>query len=745
VSGQRKALIIAVDEYEQEGLGDLLAPGADAEALGRVLGDANIGGFAVRVVRNQPSYVIEEQIEDLFSESKPDDVLLLHFSGHGLKNDSGDLFFAASNTRPNRLGSTAVPADFVERCMRSARSRSVVLLLDCCYGGAFAQGVRVRAAGDANVLDSFPQGKSGGGRGRAVITASNAIEYAFEGGRLADDQSSLPSVFTSALVEGLATGDADRDEDGLISLTELYDYVFDKVRDRNPHQTPSRQIELEGELYLARSRRRRIRPAPIPSDLQAALADPNMYARSGAVHELETRLVSQDLPIAAGAYEALTELARTDIQYVANLAATALRHAAIQPDETELKFGQFQQGAASPHRTVRLLGPPIARACVPRASHDWISVTDTAEGLDVGASTSGTGTLRGTITLTGPTGTAEIAVEAEISPKTAQAAPGHRQRGPVSAEVTEPAAAVDHLRSTGSRHVHDNAGDFRASQQTAAALPSARRVVSRLTWWAPGLAGLLAVAGSVLAVASLRASYTNYDFFSREASAPGWSLFVTVTAALYLTAGICTLVPHWRRSAGRGLLLATMPSSTAALAYNVVNERSLSNNAISVGHGWWLQIGSTLSLILAAGLITGVLAQDHAVRLIRRPIRGPLSWVVVLLAVTGTQALVIQNPALLYPGYELPGPMEVSFIAAAFWALITPALAATTEPRRLGGAIIAGWIWTGAAFGIFYYIYIGSQGARLPVIMFSLTLLALAAATIPFAREETTALPERKA
>src|SRR5262249_5625760 len=206
-----------------------------------------------------------------------DGVVLVHFSGHGLKSESGELFFAASNTRPNRLGSTAVSADFVQRCMRASRSRSVVLLLDCCYGGAFAQGATVRAAGDVNVLDSFPHERTGGGRGRAVITASNPMEYAFEGDQLADGQPGRPSVFTSALVEGLATGDADRDEDGWVSLNELYDYVFDKVREQNPHQTPSRHVELEGELYVARSRRRRIRPAPIPPDLQAAIAAADMY------------------------------------------------------------------------------------------------------------------------------------------------------------------------------------------------------------------------------------------------------------------------------------------------------------------------------------------------------------------------------------------------------------------------------------------------------------------------------------
>ena len=109
-----------------------------------------------------------------------------------------------------------------------------MLLLDCCYGGAFGAGVAVRAAGDVHVLDSFPTGRLGGGRGRAVISASNAMEYAFEGERLRDDALPEPSLFTAALVRGLATGEADRDEDGWVSLNELYDYVFDRVRGGQP-------------------------------------------------------------------------------------------------------------------------------------------------------------------------------------------------------------------------------------------------------------------------------------------------------------------------------------------------------------------------------------------------------------------------------------------------------------------------------------------------------------------------------
>lgn len=434
MNGQRRALIVASDEYDHDGLRQLLSPAADAEALARVLGDPQIGDFDVRVVHNETAHIIQAQIEDLFSDSPPDDVLLLHFSCHGLKSESGELFFAARNTRPNRLGSTAISADFVQRCMRASRSRSVVLLLDCCYGGAFGQGVTVRATGDVNVLDSFPGERLGGGRGRAVITASSSMEYAFEGDQLADDHSRRPSVFTTALVDGLATGEADRDEDGWVSLNELYDYVFDRVREQNPHQTPSRDVQMQGELYLARSQRRRIRPLPIPTDLQAAMTDSNMFTRLGAVTELRSRLTSDNLPAAVGARDALADMARTDIQYLAEAAAAALREVAVHPAERELHFGQVAKDSSPARRAVHLQGPPLARACTFEASDSWIRIDETTDGIHVSVDTSRAGTLRGEITIKGPTGDAVIPVEVEV-----EVTPGAEPPLPASANLVDAA------------------------------------------------------------------------------------------------------------------------------------------------------------------------------------------------------------------------------------------------------------------------------------------------------------------
>jgi uncharacterized caspase-like protein len=103
-----------------------------------------------------------------------------------------------------RLGATAVAAEFVSRRMNRSRSRRVVLLLDCCYAGAFERGMVARSGAEMGIEQQF------GGRGRAVITASSAMEYAFEAGELADAREVPPSVFTSALVRGLETGEADR-------------------------------------------------------------------------------------------------------------------------------------------------------------------------------------------------------------------------------------------------------------------------------------------------------------------------------------------------------------------------------------------------------------------------------------------------------------------------------------------------------------------------------------------------------
>ena len=131
--GIRSALIVASNEYQDPGLSELRAPAADAGALAEVLSDPEIGGFEVRTLLNEPAHLVNEAVEEFLTDRSPDDLLLLQFSCHGIKDQDGELYFAMANTRLRLLGATAVAADFVNRRMTQSRSHRIVLFLDCCY------------------------------------------------------------------------------------------------------------------------------------------------------------------------------------------------------------------------------------------------------------------------------------------------------------------------------------------------------------------------------------------------------------------------------------------------------------------------------------------------------------------------------------------------------------------------------------------------------------------------------------
>ncbi|MCQ6553922.1 caspase family protein [Streptomyces sp. C10-9-1] len=312
---------MACHEYGDPGLRRLRSPAEDAEALGRVLRDGAIGGYDVRTLVNQPAHVVNQALDDFFADRSPDDLLLVHFSCHGVKDEDGRLHFATPDTRLGRLDSTSVSADLVNRLMGRSRSRRIVLFLDCCYAGAFARGMVARGG------TALPLREQLAGRGRAVITASSAMEYAFEGGGEPSETSPSPgpSVFTGALVAGLESGEADRDQDGWVTLDELYDHLYESVRAVTRHQTPGKwAFGVQGGLRLARRGRPVETPAPLPPELADAIGHPLAGIRAGAAQELGRLLAGRHAGRALAARRALQGLAEDDSRTVSAAAAALL-------------------------------------------------------------------------------------------------------------------------------------------------------------------------------------------------------------------------------------------------------------------------------------------------------------------------------------------------------------------------------------------------------------------------------------
>jgi len=168
-----------------------------------------------------------------------------------------------------------------------------------------------------------------------ILTASNAVEYAWEGDKLLGEAAT--SVFTRFLVQGLQTGAADLDRDGKISLKELYDYVYEQVLTSGlSRQTPQMSApKVEGQIIIARNPRPVVKPAELPPELQRAIESPFAGLREGVVSELERLLHGGDKGLALAAHEALARLVDDDSRRVSAAAASVLgtfpKAAVVQP------------------------------------------------------------------------------------------------------------------------------------------------------------------------------------------------------------------------------------------------------------------------------------------------------------------------------------------------------------------------------------------------------------------------------
>jgi hypothetical protein len=353
---RKLALIIGNSEYEDGNLAQLVTPDADVNGLAEVLRAPEIGGFdEVSALVNQPSTAVRRAIAGFFAGKARDDLLLLYFSGHGIRDDRGQLFLAVKDTEHDLLRGTAIPAAYITEEMDNSRSRRQVLVLDCCHSGAFSQGMKGVPGASVGTAAAF----EGTGSGRVVLTATDSTQYAWEGERVIGQAAN--SVFTHYLIQGLRTGEADGDADGQITLDELYNYVYEQVVDETPMQTPGKwSYGQRGEIIIARNPRPAVKPVEIPPDLQQTIDDPRPWVREGAVRELDRLLRGGQPGLALAAQEALKRLAADDSRRVATMATESLAAygQAQSPPEVAVVAGQ-ETRTGPPEHAEQKQHPPM--------------------------------------------------------------------------------------------------------------------------------------------------------------------------------------------------------------------------------------------------------------------------------------------------------------------------------------------------------------------------------------------------
>jgi uncharacterized caspase-like protein len=155
-------------------------------------------------------------MKETFEKADSNDMVMLYFSGHGLKGAFLPIDFDGFN---NKLFHEEVKAVF-----NSSNAKFKLCIADACHSGSLngltARGGTVSASTViANYYKAFEEVQSG----TALLLSSKAEETSLESSGLRQ------GIFSHFLMRGLE-GEADIDKNAIVTIKELYDYIYTNVR-----------------------------------------------------------------------------------------------------------------------------------------------------------------------------------------------------------------------------------------------------------------------------------------------------------------------------------------------------------------------------------------------------------------------------------------------------------------------------------------------------------------------------------
>ncbi len=245
---QKWALLIGVNDYAY--INKLKYCGADMEALRGRLIEAGFPENHVYLLSDkakdskyQPNKTnIETQIDLVTKLVGKDDVLVLAFAGHGVHLSDVD-YICPVDAKLDESKSSLVSLDTVYERVRKSPAALKIMLVDACRDDPTPGGKR-SAADTAEENRKFAKRLENIPQGIVLLNSCSPGESSMEDAKLSH------GVFTYFLLEGLA-GKADANGDGVVTLSELAEYVGDQTKNHVASQWAYLQRPyLKGDLSL---------------------------------------------------------------------------------------------------------------------------------------------------------------------------------------------------------------------------------------------------------------------------------------------------------------------------------------------------------------------------------------------------------------------------------------------------------------------------------------------------------------
>jgi hypothetical protein len=172
-------------------------------------------------------------LDEIISMAGPDDVVMVYLAGHGLQG-----FYLPTDSDGYR---NRVEYDEIKDRLAHCEAHQKLVIADACYSGSLLAAKTPMFES----VDLFYKKLAASGGGTAFLLSSKSEEYSLE------SQGLHQGIFSHFLIKGLA-GEADKNADKMVTLDELYAFVYEKVRSYSGNlQTPVLAGDADRDMPLA--------------------------------------------------------------------------------------------------------------------------------------------------------------------------------------------------------------------------------------------------------------------------------------------------------------------------------------------------------------------------------------------------------------------------------------------------------------------------------------------------------------
>lgn len=244
--GDLYALVVGVSDYQHPKIPQLRVSDKDARDIAEFLKKQTRLFKNVHITlltnRQATKQALEKQLFYKLRKAGKDDSIIVFLSGHGADdpNTPGEFFFLTHDADPEFLAATAVHMNR-QWFLTKLESKRIVLIADACHSGGFSSTVTKALRRSREKFMSFFKES----QGKIFITSSRPDQFSIEKPEYGH------SLFTHYLLKGMG-GRADENQDGMVTLNELYEYVYRQTHaESNGNQSPQMEGRLVGAFPIS--------------------------------------------------------------------------------------------------------------------------------------------------------------------------------------------------------------------------------------------------------------------------------------------------------------------------------------------------------------------------------------------------------------------------------------------------------------------------------------------------------------